>query len=152
MAKSIFDHLKAVSKEKIPWDSLSESDKKSWDDYMITRWLSMNIDYVHYMNELQMLRTNEVRSKDYYNMLLYSLPTKYAYIKYIKKPNTLESKKELLTFLSTVYKVSKRECLDIIELFRNLKLNDEFERILTMHGIQENDKDQLRKELFNESK
>jgi hypothetical protein len=112
----------------------------------------MNIDYVHYMNELQMLRTNEVRSKDYYNMLLYSLPTKYAYIKYIKKPNTLESKKELLTFLSTVYKVSKRECLDIIELFRILKLNDEFERILTMHGIQENDKDQLRKELFNESK
>jgi hypothetical protein len=84
MAKSIFDHLKAVSKEKIPWDSLSESDKKSWDDYMITRWLSMNVDYVHYMNELQMLRTNEVRSKDYYNMLLYSLPTKYAYIKYIK--------------------------------------------------------------------
>lgn len=149
MAKTIFDHLKGITIHKDAWSSLSEADKKSWDDYMITRWLSMNPDNIHYLNELQALRNSNFESKDYYNLLLYSLPNKYFYTKYIKKPHTFEEKKNLLLFLSNVYKVSKRECLDIIDIFRTFKLNDEFEDIMVKYGIQENDKNELRKEMFD---
>lgn len=151
MAKHIFDHLKGITKDKTPWNSLSDGDKKSWDDYMITRWLSMNIEYLDFLNELQIVNNSSMTSKDYYNMLLYSLPKKYTYIKYIKKPNTFENKKELLNFLSIVYKVSKRECLDIIDIFRSLKLNDEFDIIMKTHGIQEDEKEKLRKEMFDDN-
>lgn len=150
MAKHIFDHLKGITKDKIPWDSLSDADKKSWDDYMITRWLSMYPEYVEYINELQAIRSAGMDSREYYTMLLYSLPKKYSYIKYIKKPNTFEKKKELLTFLSNAYKTSKRECLDIINIFRSLKLNDEFDSIMKMHGLQEDEKEKLRKEMFDD--
>lgn len=149
MAKHIFDHLKGVTKDKLSWNSLSDADKKSWDDYMITRWLSMYPEYIEYVNELQSIRNTGMDSREYYNMLLYSLPKKYSYIKYIKKPNTFENKKELLTFLSNAYKTSKRECLDIINIFRSLKLNDEFDVLMQTHGLQEDEKEKLRKEMFD---
>lgn len=150
MPKTIFDHLKSITKDKISWDSLSDEDKKSWDDYMITRWLSMNPDYLGFVNDLQMVRHNGIDSKVYYTMLINALPKKYAYVKYIKKPRTYEHKKELLGFLSSVFKISKRECLDYIELFRTLGLTDEFESLLQTHGIQAEDIKKLRKEMFDD--
>lgn len=150
MAKSIFDHLKAITKDKIQWDSLSEEDKKSWDDYMITRWLSMNPNYLGFVNDLQMIRQNGIDSKMYYNMLINALPKSYVYVKYIKKPRTYENKKELLGFLSSVYNVSKRECLDYMELFHTLDMKDDFEYLMQIHGIQDEDKKKLRKEMFDD--
>lgn len=149
MAKTIFDHLKAITKDKVEWDSLSEEDKKSWDDYMITRWLSMTPGYIPFLNDLQMIRGSNLKSKDYYNMLLYSLPNKYTYVKYIKKPRTYETNKNLLEFFSSYYKISKRESLDVINIFRKLKLNMEFEELMVNHGIQEETKKELRKEMFD---
>jgi hypothetical protein len=150
MAKTIFDHLKGITKDKTPWDSLSEEDKKSWDDYMITRWLSMIPEYIPFLNDLQTIRGTHLKSKDYYNMLLYSLPNKYVYVKYIKKPRTYETKKELLDFFSSYYKISKRESLDIIHIFRTLNLENEFDSMLSIRGLQENEKKKLIKELFND--
>jgi hypothetical protein len=150
MAKTIFDHLKSITKDKIQWDSLSEEDKKSWDDYMITRWLSMTPDYIPFLNDLQMIRGSTFKSKDYYNMLLYSLPNRYAYVKYIKKPRTYESNKDLLEFFASHYKISKREALDMMNIFRTLNLKNEFESMLSMCGLQENEKKKLIKELFND--
>lgn len=150
MAKSIFDHLKAITKDKIQWDSLSEEDKKSWDDYMITRWLSMNPAYLGFVNDLQMIRQNGIDSKTYYTMLLNALPKSYVYVKYIKKPRTYENKKELLAFLASVYNISKRECLDYIELFHKLDMKEDFEYLMQAHGIQDEDKKKLRKEMFDD--
>jgi hypothetical protein len=150
MAKSIFDHLNGIGKNKTNWNDLSESDKKSWDDYMITRWLSMNPEYIGLVNDLQILRAGPITSKDYYNLLLYSLPKKNSYVKYIKKSRAYEENKELLNFLSSCYKISKRECLDMIDLFRTLKLQSEFDMLLQTYGIQEDKKIELRKELFND--
>lgn len=149
MAKTIFDHLKGITKDKIPWDSLSDDDKKSWDDYMITRWLSMNPEYISYVNEIQLLRNSGIHSKEYYNILYYSLPAKIQYIKYIKKSRTFENKKDLIDFFVKVYKTSKRECLDIIEIFNTLQLKSEFDQLMIKYGIQEDNAEKLRKDLFD---
>jgi len=36
MAKTLFDHINAITQEKDPkyWDKLEESDKKTWSNYM----------------------------------------------------------------------------------------------------------------------
>lgn len=149
MAKTIFDHLKGITKEKVKWNSLDDADKKSWDDYMITRWLSMSPDYIRYINDLQIVRNSGIRSEDYYNMLFYSLPKKFNYVKYIKKSRIFEDKKELIDFFSNAYSVSKRECLDYIELFHILDMKNEFDLLLQTHGIQAEDKEKLRKEMFD---
>lgn len=150
MARTIFDHLKGVTSNKTEWASLSEDDKKSWDDYMVTRWLSMKPEYLEYLNEIQVYRNSGLNNQEYYKLLFYSLPNYSTYYKYIKRPRTYELKKELLSFFSNVYKVSFRESLDITTLFRNLKLNAEFDELLLKYGIQEEQKIKLRKELFDE--
>jgi hypothetical protein len=152
MSKTIFDHLKGITKEKIPWDSLSDSDKKSWDDFMITRWLSMKMEYVEFLNELQLYRSGELKDSNYYNFLLHTLPAETSYYKYIKRPRVFETHKKILEFFSSVYKVSHRESLDIIKTFRILKLESEFNELLIQYGIQESEKEELRKELFDEKK
>lgn len=149
MAITIFDHLKGVTSTKTKWDTLSDADKKSWDDYMITRWLSMKLEYVEYLNEIQVYRSAGLQGKEYYNLLYHTLPKNYSYFKYIKRPRTFELKKQLLEFFSSVYKVSHRESLDMIYIFCKLNLHEEFEDLMTKHGLQEETKKELRKEMFD---
>ena len=39
MAKTLFDHIKAVTQFQDPkyWDKLEETDKKTWSNYMVQR-------------------------------------------------------------------------------------------------------------------
>jgi hypothetical protein len=52
-AKSLFEHLSGIKEKKVKWDTLSEMDKKSFEPYMINRFLSMNIDLLPIINILQ---------------------------------------------------------------------------------------------------
>ena len=150
MSKTIFDHLKGVTKDKIPWDSLSDGDKSSWDDFMITRWLSMKPEYVEYLNELQMYRYSGLYGKHYYELLRFSLPAESSYFKYIKKPKTSDLEKRVIEFFSNVYQISFRESFDIMQMFRKLSMQNDFDLLLAKHGIQQEDRIELRKGLFNE--
>ncbi len=40
MAKSLFDHIKAVTQFQDPnyWDKLEDGDKKTWSNYMVHRF------------------------------------------------------------------------------------------------------------------
>jgi hypothetical protein len=150
MSKTIFDHLKGITKEKIPWDSLSDADKESWDDYMITRWLSMKPEYLQYVNDLQVYRYAGLSGCQYYELLRMTLPSEFTYFKYIKKPKITDAQKKLVAFFCFVYNISSRESLEIIELFRNLRLSDDFDELMNKYGIQLEEKIELRKELFND--
>lgn len=150
MTKTIFDHLKGVTCNKVRWEELSDADKKTWDDFMITRWLSMKVDYLEFLNEIQLYRSAGIEGETYYNLLFHVLPKESTYYKYTKRPRTFEEKKNLLKFFSLVYKVSFRECLDIINLFRKLNKQSEFELLLEKYGVQTEDRETLKKELFND--
>ena len=55
MAKTLFDHLSHIcEKQNLNYyDTLDEVDKKTFSIYMINRFLSMNIDYLPVVNEIQ---------------------------------------------------------------------------------------------------
>ena len=48
MAKGLFDHIKAITQYQDPkyFDKLDDEDLKSWSNYMIHRFLSMNPDWI----------------------------------------------------------------------------------------------------------
>ena len=50
MAKSLFDHIKGVTFRKTKWEELSEEDIKSWSNYMIARFFSMEPEFVEVIN------------------------------------------------------------------------------------------------------
>ena len=47
-AKTLFDHLNNITAIQNPdyYDKLSDEDRKTWSNFMIHRFLSMNYDYV----------------------------------------------------------------------------------------------------------
>ena len=61
--KSLFDHINQITSVQNPnyWDEISEEDKKSWSNYMTHRFLSMKMEWVELVNEVQ--KYNSVQSK-----------------------------------------------------------------------------------------
>ena len=53
--KSLFDHVDAIyTNQKIDYfGTLTEADKKSYNNYMVNRFLSMNTHQLPFVNELQ---------------------------------------------------------------------------------------------------
>ena len=71
MVKTLFDHIKAITQSQDPnyFDKLEESDLKTWSNYMIHRFLSMNSDWVEILSELQPY-TEQLQPKQLYLVLI----------------------------------------------------------------------------------
>lgn len=94
MAKTLFDHIKAITSEQDQkyWDKLDESDRKTWSNYMVHRFLSMNPDWIEILSEIQPY-TQTLEPKQLYLALIGLLPKGKYYLKYIKgkKEDSYES-------------------------------------------------------------
>ncbi len=94
MAKSLFDHIKAVTSQQDPkyWDTLEDDDKKTWSNYMVHRFLSMNPDWIEVLSEIQPY-TQTLEPRSLYLLLIGLLPKGRYYLKYVKgkKVNKYES-------------------------------------------------------------
>ena len=75
MAKSLFDHINAITKDKKKgyWESLDDGDKKTWSNFMVTRFLSMNSDWIEFISEVQPL-IQELPPKQYYQVMSELIP------------------------------------------------------------------------------
>ena len=82
-SKSLFDHIKEITSVQKPnyWDTLSDGDKKTWSNYMVHRFLSMKMDWVELVNELQKYN---LKPKELYKIYTNILPKGKQWLKYIK--------------------------------------------------------------------
>ena len=53
--KSLFDHINQVTsiQNKTYWKRISDEDKKTWSNFMVNRFLSMNSNWIELVNEVQ---------------------------------------------------------------------------------------------------
>ena len=115
-AKTIFQHLSGIKEKKQSWESLSEMDKKSFSPFIINRWLSMNMDLLPIINELQQYTIGTLKPKDVYKLYLDFLPKKKTFDKYIKGKKSDKYNKEMLQYLSQWYGVSQSEVKEYLEI------------------------------------
>jgi len=117
MAKTLFEHLKAITSEQNPnyWDTLDESDRKSWSNFMIHRFLSMNPEWVDFLSEIQPY-TQTLEPKQLYLALIGLIPKGKYYLKYIKgkKDNKYES--WLIDLIKQDFQCSLKEAEDYCEI------------------------------------
>ena len=68
--KSLFDHINQITAVQNPnyWKELSDEDKKSWSNYMTHRFLSMKMEWVELVNELQKYNYNQKSCINYISM------------------------------------------------------------------------------------
>ena len=83
-AKTLFQHLSGLKESKTSWDSLSVMDKKTFEPFMVNRFLSMNMGLLELVNELQKFTIGQLSPRDVYKMYLDFLPKKRSFDKYIK--------------------------------------------------------------------
>ena len=117
MAKTLFDHIKAVTQFQDPkyWDKLEESDKKTWSNYMIHRFLSMNPDWIETISEIQPF-TQTLEPKQLYQLLIGLLPKGRYYLKYTKGKKETKYESFLLELIKQDFQCSSSEALDYLSL------------------------------------
>jgi hypothetical protein len=113
--KSLFDHIKQITAVQNPkyWEEISEEDKKTWSNYMTHRFLSMNMDWVELVNELQKYN---LKPKELYKLYTNILPKGNQWLKYTKGKNEMTHPKWLINIVANQEKFSKREAYDMIEM------------------------------------
>lgn len=142
--KSLFDHIKAVTQFQDPkyWDKLEESDKKTWSNYMVHRFLSMNPDWIEVLSEIQPY-TQTLEPKQLYLSLIGIIPKGRYFLKYTKgkKDNKYES--WLVDLLMQDFMCSSKEAEDYCEILYSTKEGREnIKYICERYGI---DKKQITK-------
>lgn len=132
-AKTIFEHLSGIKEKKVSWESLSEMDKKSFSPFIINRWLSMNVELLELVNELQMYTIGQLSPKEVYKLYLDVLPKRKTFDKYIKGKKEGKYNDNLLIYLSRYFQVSKRE----VEDYLGFLSKDDVIEIIKKYGITE---------------
>ena len=114
--KSLFDHINQITAVQNPnyWKELSDEDKKSWSNYMTHRFLSMKMEWVELVNELQKYN---LQSKELYKLYINVLPKGKQWLKYIKGRNQMDHPSWLINIVANHEQVSKKEAYDMIEMY-----------------------------------
>jgi hypothetical protein len=126
---SIFDWLKEISYNKSPWNKFSDDDKKSFEPYMINRFLSMNESYIELVNYVQTIPYTE--KEKYYVLYCNMLPKKQFFSKYIKS-TIKQPDVDLIENLTCYFECSKRE----VEDYLNILSVEDIKQCLTDMGIE----------------
>ena len=144
MAKTLFDHIKAITSEQDPnyWDTLEDADKKTFSNYMIHRFLSMNSDWIEILSEIQPY-TQTLEPKQLYLVMIGLLPKGRHYLKYTKGKNDTKYESWLIDLIKIDFQCSKKEAEDYTEiLYSTREGRENIKYICEKYGI---DKKQITK-------
>lgn len=143
-AATIFDHLSNITDKKTAWSKLSDEDKKSFTPYMINRWLSMNMDWVDLVNELQKYTIGLLSPEEVYKLYLDVLPKQKTYNKYVKGSKESKYSPELVELLSKHFLISEKEAVEYLELYTGDRLLS-LKEIVKKYGKTDKEVDKLLK-------
>jgi wyosine [tRNA(Phe)-imidazoG37] synthetase (radical SAM superfamily) len=117
MAKSLFDHLNAITDKKDPkyWDKLEDADKKTWSNYMILRFLSMKPEWIETIADIQPYIQN-APPKAMYLALIELIPKTRAFLKYMEPASAEKYEKWVVELVSQYYEVSQLEAEGYLEI------------------------------------
>lgn len=79
---SLFDHLNNLTENKIEYDPMNDVQTKSYEPYMINRYISMCDFYLPLVNEINKY---DIPKNVHYRYFLSSLPKRKQFFKYISK-------------------------------------------------------------------
>ena len=117
MAKTLFDHLNAITDKKDPkyWDSLEESDKKTCSNYMILSFLSMKPEWIELVADIQPY-LQEAPPKAVYLALIDLIPKTRAFLKYMKPASSEKYEDWIIELIARYYEVSLTESEEYLKI------------------------------------
>ena len=119
---TLFDWLNQILLHKKRWEDFDESEQKTFNTFMINRFLSMSSDFVDAVNICQ-VHTYQMKNKDVYNLYKHLFPKQKKFLRYIKCKKDKFPKK-LLSFLSNHFEVSQREVAEYLEILNKGQIEE----------------------------
>jgi len=130
----IFDHLNNLTAFKKEADFRSDEVKKSYNKYMMNRWISMVEFFVPFVNEINRYDIPESVHYDYY---LSALPKRKIFFNYIKKKKELDEEEK--RYIADYFEIGKKEA----DIYINILEEDEIQEILNIYKYGKNKKIEL---------
>jgi hypothetical protein len=116
MAKSLFDHINAIylEQKKNYFSTLDDGEKRTYSNYMVNRFLSMNIHQLPLVNEIQKYT---LPSDVHYLFLATTIPRGKQYNKYVKAAKETKYEEWLVDLVAKHYCVSQIEATSYLEIY-----------------------------------
>ena len=130
---TIFDFINGMTHEKRDWSDYTETDHKKFSPFIVNRWLSMRIDLIEIINELQRYTIGLLTPKDTYRLYHGILPAQRTFAKYIKGKKEDKYEKQLVIQIADHYQVSQLEAIEYIDLLSK----DSCSSLLSLYGYTE---------------
>ena len=121
---TIIDWINQVLVHKKDWDSFTESDQKSFNAFIINRWLSMDKDFLEIVNYFQKYSIGTLESREVYKFYCDMLPQGKRFNKYIKGKKIKKYDPELINILVNYFECSKLHVKEYLELMSKKQIKD----------------------------
>ena len=114
--KGLFDHIDAIYTNQSTdyFTSLSDADKKSYNNYMVNKFLSMNPHQLPFVNELQKYTLTPELHYAFFSRVI---PKGKQFNKYIKGKKENDYDAWLVDLVREHYGVSSAEATDYLDIF-----------------------------------
>ena len=134
----IFDWLGQITCYKKPWDSFTEAEQKTFNTFIINRFLSMRSSWTDMVNELQLYTMGiPMKNGDVYKLYCDVFPkeSRPAFMRYIKGKKEKKYDEFLLNIITEYYHISKSEATDYLDiLYLSKEGKSELKDILQKYG------------------
>ncbi len=137
---TLFDHINQLTqfKKKNFWENLTVSEKKTFNVYIINRFLSMDMDYIDFINLIQQYTIGILTPKQTYDVYMDFIPKNKVYLKYMKSRKEFPYDKEILDYVVRYFEVSKKEAEQYVNIFlKKYGGKKELIDIICSYGIEE---------------
>ena len=116
-SKSLFDHIDAIYTNKTPeyYRELSDADKKSFNGYMITRGISMNLNFVNIAN-IPNFYWGQLQSEQLYRFYSDMLPRGKQYNKWVKSNKVASYDEWVIELIAKYYECSHADAVENIHV------------------------------------
>lgn len=134
----LFDHISAITEHQKEdyFDKLTDDDKKTWSNFIILRYLSMQPNWVDTVSEIQPY-VQSLSPKLFYKVFIDILPKGKQYLKYISGRKKVDGHPDWLVELLVKYhQVSEKQALEYLDILYTTRNGmEEVNEICEMYAI-----------------
>jgi hypothetical protein len=124
--KSLFDHVKQVKEVQNSdyWDTLTESDKKTWTNYMILQVLSMDADLLDIIDYVQRYQ-GTLSPECMYKLLIDLIPKSRKFHKYVTGKKEQKYDDDLIEIMKCEFEFcSNSELTEYLNILKNVNCSE----------------------------
>ena len=134
--KSLFDHITHITQRQTKnyFEDINDADRKTWSNYMVNRFLSINSNWTDLVNEIQKYK---LKPKDLYRLYIEILPKSKQWLRYTKGKKTMKYQRWLLEIVAKYYESSISEAYDYLEIYYSSEQGKaDLKSILQKYGVE----------------